>query len=122
MHHPGWFFALLKVGNALGLANRSIVKFTRYYIHDNKVRGELYDRWTCMRKFRPPLPFARKLIIENKIPLHLVYGRHDRIIRFERGEKFRRGIEPFCFIDILDCGHQVLQQKNAAAISNLLQS
>lgn len=122
MHHPQWFMLLLRAGNAAGLINQSIYKFTRYYIHDKKIRQELYNRWTCMRSIRPDLNVIKRSVAQYGIPVRLLYGQYDRIIRHERGEKFRHGIESFCTLRIIPTGHQVLQEKNAAVIIELLQS
>lgn len=122
MRHPQWFMLLLKAGNAAGLINQSVYKFTRYYIHDQQVREDLYNRWTCLRHLRPHLPAIKECIRQYAIPVHLLYGKYDRIIRPNGGEKFRHGIESFCTLRIIPTGHQVLQEKNVAVILALLQS
>jgi pimeloyl-ACP methyl ester carboxylesterase len=122
MKHPGWFFFILQAGNRLKLINQSVLKFTRYYIHDTRARRLLYERWTCMRAIKPGLRSTKKLIRTYRIPVHLVYGQYDRIIRHERGEKFRYGIESFCTLQIIQTGHQVLQEKFANQIIQLIQS
>ena len=122
MKHPGWFFSLLQAGNKLKLINQSILKFTRYYINDTTVRRLLYERWTCMRAIKPNLTFIKKLIRAQGLPVRLLYGQYDRIIRHERGEKFRTGIESFCTLHIIQTGHQVLQEKHAKEIIQLIES
>lgn len=122
MKHPGWFFSLLQAGNRLKVINQSILKFTRFYIHDTTVRRMLYERWTCMRAIKPDLASIKKIIHARELPVRLLYGEYDRIIRHERGEKFRTGIESFCTLHIIKTGHQVLQEKNANQIIQLIQS
>jgi len=121
MVRPGWFFSLLRLGNALKLVNRSVYKFTTYYIGHPAIRKELYVRWTTMRGFRPDIPAIQALIRKRNIPVRLLYGQHDRIILPERGEKFRKGgIEAHCRITLLPIGHQLLQVRNLEAIVSLL--
>jgi pimeloyl-ACP methyl ester carboxylesterase len=122
MKHPGWFFFFLQAGNRLKLINQSVVKFTSYYIHDIMARRQLYERWTCMRQIKPDLALIKKIIAEHKTPVRLLYGKYDRIIRYERGEKFCHGIESFCTLQIIHTGHQVLQEKHANQIIQLIQS
>jgi pimeloyl-ACP methyl ester carboxylesterase len=122
MKHPGWFFSLLKAGNQLKVINQSVLKFTRYYIHDITVRRLLYERWTCMRAIKPNLTSVKKLISAHQIPVRLLYGQYDRIIRYERGEKFCKGIDTFCTLHIIQTGHQVLQEKHVNHIIQLIQS
>lgn len=120
MNYPGWLFAILQAGHALHLLNASVYKFIRHYVHDRSLRRQLYLRWTGMRKIKPDLPDIKKKILQYRIPVNLVYGEFDRIIRHERGQKFRKGIEAFCTLQILKTGHQLLQEKNAALIAGLL--
>ena len=122
MKHPAWFFSLLQAGNRLKLINQSVLKFTRYYIHDITVRRQLYERWTCMRAIKPNLASVKKHIRAHRLPVRLLYGQYDRIIRHERGEKFRTGIESFCTLHIIQTGHQVLQEKQVNHIIQLIQS
>jgi pimeloyl-ACP methyl ester carboxylesterase len=110
MRRPAWFFLLLRLGNALKLVNPSVYKFTVHYINNGPYRLDLYIRWTTMRGFRPHLPVIRDIIRSRQVPVSLIYGRYDRIIRWERGEKFRKkGIADYCQLTLLPTGHQVLQ-------------
>jgi pimeloyl-ACP methyl ester carboxylesterase len=121
MGHPGWFFFMLRAGNALKLVNLSIYKFVDYYISNDQVRRDLYTRWTTLRGFRPDLTIVRETIPSKKIPVRLIYGRYDRIIRWERGQQFRRGgPEPYCELIILPQGHQLLQLKNLDVLLSAL--
>ncbi len=120
IHNPAWFLWILKLLHGSGLLNQSVYKFVRYFLHDKKMRKQLYLRWTCFRNLTPDLVKSKKIITENKISVHLLYGKYDRIIRSERGEKFRKGIETYCSIELLNSGHQLLHEKNVIAISNHL--
>ncbi len=120
MKHPGWFFGFLKLVNKLGFVNRSIFKFVNFYIGDEAVRLDLYNRWTSLRKLRPNIPKIKELIQQNDTKVELVYGKHDRIILSSVGEKFRKGIETNCRIEVIEAGHQVLHEKHAEDIISAL--
>ncbi len=120
MQKPGWFFSILKTGRRLGLVNQSIYKFVHYYIDDERVRKELYDRWVCMRRFRPDISVIRSVIKEHSIPVRLLYGRHDRIITPGKGRKFCKGLGDLCQLEIVNTGHQVVHPKNAEVICKML--
>lgn len=110
MRRPGWLFLLLRLCHWLRFVNPSIYKFAVHYIDDQRVRQELYTRWTVMRCFRPRLGVIAGIIRRGAVPVCLVYGRYDRIIRWERGERFRnRGIGGFCQLVLLETGHQLLR-------------
>ena len=116
MKHPGWFFGFLKFINFLGLVNRSIFKFVNYYIGDEKVRQQLYQRWTGLRKLKPDLKKIKIAIVKNQTRVRLVYGQHDRIILPGAGERFCKGMESNCKISIIHSGHQVLHENHIAEI------
>lgn len=122
MEKPGWFFGFLKLLNKLNLVNASIFKFVNYYIGDAEVRRLLYSRWTTLRRIKPKIPMIKKNILKYKIPVRLIYGKHDRIILFSVGEKFRNGIEEYCRLSIINAGHQVLHEKHAKEIAEALLS
>lgn len=122
MHYPGWFFGFLKALKGLSLVNASVFKFVKYYIDNKQVRYELYNRWTALRKLRPNLSKIRSAILYNKTPFRLVYGRHDRIILSPVGERFKKGIENYCVVSVIESGHQVLHEKHASEIMNQLVS
>lgn len=116
MNYPGWFLGFLKILNVFRLVNRSIIKFVTYYIGNKKARKQLYERWISLRKLKPDLKKIKSLIHEQKTETRLLYGKHDRIILSSRGEKFKKGIEEYCTVTIINSGHQVLHEKHAAEI------
>ena len=120
MDHPAWFYYLILAANKLGMINRSVYNFTKHYIHDKTLRRQLYLRWSGFRKIKPDLVEIKKKIMEHRIGVQLVYGAFDRIIRHERGTKFSKGIALHCKMHIIQAGHQLLQEKNAALIAGLL--
>lgn len=116
MRHPGWFLWILHGMKKLRMINTSIYKFVDYYIGSQQIRDDLYTRWTTFRRLKPDLKKIRQQIKEHQTKVRLVYGRHDRIILSSTGEKFRKGIESCCSLEIIASGHQVLHEKHAADI------
>jgi len=122
MQKPGFMFTILKAANKAKLVNQSIYKFISFYIHDRQVRDDLYKRWTTMRSFQPDIEKIKLLIKEKKVSVRMLYGEYDRIIRFERAEKLKKGIEPFCELKVIPAGHQLLNQQNTETIIELLKN
>jgi pimeloyl-ACP methyl ester carboxylesterase len=110
MYHPGWFFFVLRAGNKLALVNPSVYKFVANYVDNKEIRSALYIRWTGLRLFKPRLAVIKDLIRSRHLPVQLLYGKFDRIIRVERGEQFRKGIEPWCELTVIPAGHQLLKK------------
>lgn len=119
MQKPGWFLGLLNKANKMRLINQSIYKFVNYYIHDGEVRKQLYDRWTSLRHCTPNLDKLKQIIQQHHTQVRLLYGKHDRIIGNKKGEKFLHGVSNGS-VEVLNCGHQVLHEKNAEAIKRAL--
>lgn len=116
MKKPGWFMGMLKLMNRMHLINASIFKFVDHYIGNKEVREQLYTRWTAFRKIKSTRKNLRTLIQQHQTPVHLVYGKHDRIILPNGGKKLQKGIEEYCSLDIIASGHQVLHGKHAIDI------
>lgn len=116
MYHPGWFLFVLRTGNKLRLVNPSVYKFVANYVDNTAIRKELYTRWTGLRLFKPRLAVIKDLIRSRHLPVQLLYGRFDRIIRVERGLQFRKGIEPWCEITVIPAGHQLLKKDHIQAL------
>jgi pimeloyl-ACP methyl ester carboxylesterase len=120
IHHPGWFLATLRAGHALRLVNLSIYKFVVSYIGDAQVRQDLYSRWICLRSFRPHIDAVKTHIRRQQLPVRLLYGRYDRVIRVETGQRFCTAITPFCKLEVLDVGHRLLQTRHLETLLSLL--
>ncbi len=120
MKRPGWLFFLLRAGHVLRVVNPSIYKFTAHYVDDAQVRENLYARWTTMRGFRPDLAAIGRFIRQYETPVRLLYGNYDRIIRWERGERFCRPNAAYCSLTLLPAGHQLLQAKFLEVIAKAL--
>ena len=120
MKRPGWLFFLLRTGHVLRLVNPSVYKFTAHYVDDVRVREKLYSRWTTMRGFRPDVAAVVRYIRQYEIPVRLLYGSYDRIIRWERGERFCRPNAAYCELTLLPAGHQLLQAKFLEVIAKAL--
>ncbi|HEV2483134.1 MAG TPA: alpha/beta hydrolase [Puia sp.] len=120
MQRPGWLFFLLRAGHVLRVVNPSIYKFTAHYVDDAQVRENLYARWTTMRGFRPDVAAVGRFVRQYAIPVRLLYGSYDRIIRWERGERFRRSNAAYCTLSLLPAGHQLLQAKFLEVIAKAL--
>jgi len=116
MYHPGWFFFVLRTGDKLRLVNPSVYKFVANYVDNKEIRSALYIRWTGLRLFKPRLAVIKDIIRSRQIPVQLLYGKFDRIIRVERGESFRKGIEPWCELTVIPAGHQLLKKDHIQAL------
>ena len=120
MHKPSLFFFFLRIAERTKWINPGIHNFIFKYLDDARARDELYKRWTVMKEFKPDIPIIRSFIRERRIAVRFIYGRHDRIIPPGSGEEFRKGIEDWCSLTVLDAGHGLLQTRQTEVIAALL--
>lgn len=120
MRHPFIMMQLMHLGGRFGLYNKSMLKFVHHYLDDDEERRILYRRWTTMRKFRPRLDLLKKLIASQEIPVHMLFGRYDRVILARHGLHFRQGAEEWIHVTELQAGHQLLKEKNVSLIAGWL--
>ena len=121
MKKPGIFFTVTKALKSTGMINIGVYNYVHQYLNQEDKRIQLYTIWTTMRKLRPAAKNIKALIQKNNTHLLLIYGRYDRVIRHTTGSHFKKGMERFCTLHILPCGHRILHEKNTAAITALLQ-
>ena len=132
MRRPGWLFLWLRAGNRLGLVNRSIFKFAHHYIDDPEARWNLYTRWTTMRALRPKLAKIQHWAAVHSIPFRILYGRFDRVIRRDGGDRFCAGLnqalqrarqkdgDAACQLIILPGGHRLLEPAFVNALAEAI--
>lgn len=53
----------------------------------------------------------KKIISDHKIPVHLVFGKYDRVILAKHGYRLQKGIDPQVSVTELTAGHHLLQEK-----------
>jgi len=120
MRKPGGMMGLLNITVKLRFFNKNLLKFIHYYLDDAGQRAILYRRWTTMRKFRPNLALLKNSIVQNKIPLHILFGRYDRVIVSKHGFAFSKNAEAYIKVKEIEAGHLLLREKYAPLIAGLL--
>ncbi|HRO45315.1 alpha/beta hydrolase [Agriterribacter sp.] len=120
MEKPGIFFTITKMLKSTGMINTGVYNYVHRYLNQKDKRTQLYTIWTTMRKLKPGIKMIKTLIPKNNTPVLLIYGRYDRIIRYTTGSDFKKGLNDYCALHIISCGHRILDEKNSAAIAALL--
>ena len=117
MRHPAWFLGFIQLAGKTGLLHKTIVKTTLHYIDTATKRTQLYQRWTAMHRFRPNLATVKHQVARYHIPVRLLFGSYDQVIRSKRGVQFRKGIENQVRLQVIQAGHQLLKEKYGAVIA-----
>jgi pimeloyl-ACP methyl ester carboxylesterase len=120
MKHPFLIFSMMNISRRLGWISAPAFRFMHYYIQDEGERNNLYRRWTALRKFRPRQRRILSLVRKNQVVVWLVFGEQDPVILSRTADAFRKAAGSYCQVSILDCGHQILQEKNCGRIAQML--
>ncbi|HVB02439.1 MAG TPA: alpha/beta fold hydrolase [Chitinophagaceae bacterium] len=119
INHSGQFFGLMRTGRFLGLVNRGVFKFASQKMESREKRQQVYRIWTSMKEMNPSVSKVRKILLENHIPLLLIFGKYDQVIPPSWGRRFF-GDQPLCEMIVLDRGHQMLNAETAILIRQSL--
>ena len=120
MRCPAPMLLPLQLFAKLGLFNRRLLRFIRYYLDEAGQRKKLYQRWTTLRRFNADTKKLARTIRENRIPVSLVFGHYDTVILAKHGYRFSKLTGDQVKVTVLEAGHQLLKEKHAALISKLL--
>ncbi|MDB5193370.1 MAG: alpha/beta hydrolase [Segetibacter sp.] len=117
INKPGFALWVLNQVYRLKIIPRGLADFVHFYLDDEEQRLLLYNRWTSMRKFRPKLDKIKNIIKKNGIAVRMMFGSFDRVIPAAGGEEFKRGIEAFAKLKVIEAGHNLLSEVHAGAIA-----
>ena len=121
LHCPGLKSGagLVKVFYKLRLLTRPMAKFVHHHIDNGVERHILYERWTVLHDFSPDISKIKQIIREYNIPVNLLFGEYDRVIKVSQGLSFGKD-EPLITVMEVKSGHQLLKEHLAEDVANLL--
>jgi len=120
MQHPESFLKTANFARRAGFLGERQLRFAKLYLQQEASRKRLYEIWTAFRKFKSRRRRISELMREHQTQLTLVFGKQDPVIQASLGEAFRRQVNGNIKIEILDCGHQLLNEKQAPQICALI--
>jgi len=66
-----------------------LFRFVEFYMHERKVREQVFDVWMGYRHCYPEMNLIAQAIENNKIPTEFIFGKHDVIIPWKHGKSLR---------------------------------
>ncbi|MBY0482252.1 MAG: alpha/beta hydrolase [Chitinophagaceae bacterium] len=120
MRNPGWMIAMMDLLGKAKLFNPSIRKFVHYYLDEAAARDILFKRWTTMRRFKPRKKELAAISLEKKIPVSMLFGKYDKVITDRHGKKFAAMAPALISLQTIEAGHQLLKQKYATLIAEMI--
>jgi pimeloyl-ACP methyl ester carboxylesterase len=120
MDDPRWLMRLIDAGSKTGLLGGRKRRFLLTHLQAPEARALLYKRWMSLRRFQTARREVARCLLKNNIPLNLVFGIDDPVIRYQSGFKYNRGIGTLCKVFIIAGSHHLLQEENLPSIIPLL--
>jgi pimeloyl-ACP methyl ester carboxylesterase len=114
---PSFFFALAKFLKSTRLISDKKYAFGINNFDTRKKREKVYQVWMIFRDIISKTENLKAIIKKYKIPVHLFFGKQDKVIPSSIGINFQKGINEFVFLHNLDSGHRLLIEKNLKDIS-----
>lgn len=91
----------------MGLLNERMARFLLQHMKEKHLRQLVHDVWVAFRRLEPDLARVAEQA-RGGVPLHLVFGRHDRVIRTDQGLKFQRMAPEAITVEEVEAGHVLL--------------
>ena len=87
-----------------------LFRFVEFYMHDRKVREQVFDVWMGYRHCYPNLKSIAHAIEKNKIPTEFVFGKYDVIIPWKHGKKLRSLTSHLPHVEwkVVEKGHKLI--------------
>ena len=80
---------LARILKSLKLLPVKLFRFVEFYMHERKVREQVFDVWMGYRHCYPEMKLIAQAIEQNKIPTEFIFGKYDVIIPWKHGNKLR---------------------------------
>ena len=87
-----------------------LFRFVEFYMHDRKVREQVFDVWMGYRHCYPQMKLIAQAIENNKIPTEFIFGKYDVVIPWKHGDKLRALTSQMSYVKwkIVDKGHRLM--------------
>nr|WP_276371729.1 alpha/beta fold hydrolase [Chryseolinea sp. H1M3-3] len=119
IHHPERFESILKTLNALGLADKGLLKFAAYQMNSEEKRNRVYHTWVVFRHLRFDINQLASLINHYKISLTMIVGQYDKVIQPKNMESLLNKLNHYTF-ETPAVGHTGLIAESGRILLNKL--
>ena len=107
--NPKFFFGFANFLRSIKLLPSSLHRFVFQQMETEQKRQLVFDVWTNIADFSIEKEKVKNILNENKIGLHLVFGKYDKVILPKFGEDFKKGLNN-CHLLILEKGHRLMDE------------
>lgn len=118
--HPGGIHALINLLFRTRLIGERMHRFLMGHSDSKQARELLHDVWTGFRLIEPDLRRVALNLSEQKLPLHLFVGEHDRVIKPAQAKRLKQLAPEEVHVHVMPTGHRMLTAELGEAIAGAL--
>ncbi len=120
MNKPGWFQRVVDATAKYRLAPKSLTNVVSYFLQNEHVRMELYNRWTSLSTFRPNLRIIQKLLAKHRVHMRMLFGQTDSVVHWKSGNTFQKQNPKWVQVTVIPASHFMINERYADDIAKLL--
>lgn len=118
IRHPERFQGIVKMLHGWGVLDKGLLKFAEFQMNTEEKRNRVYNSWVVFRHLHFNLDKIARLINRHKIPLVMVVGQYDKVIRPKSMERLLKKLNRYVF-ETPEVGHTGLVAESGAYFGNL---
>lgn len=118
IHHPERFQAIVKMLHGWGVLDKGLLKFAQFQMNSEEKRNRVYNSWVVFRHLHFNLDKIARLMNEHKIPLTLIVGQYDKVIKPKSMERLLKKLDNYVF-ETPEVGHTGLVAESGTYFRNL---
>jgi pimeloyl-ACP methyl ester carboxylesterase len=105
--HPARFTMIVNILKNAGLLDKGLVRFVELQMNTAEKRKRVYYSWVVFRRLEFDLKRIANIINHNSIPITLVIGKYDKVIKPENMQRLLRHLKNYR-LEIVETGHNSL--------------
>ncbi len=120
IHKPHRVHGIVRSLHKVGLLHEKMHRFIIGQSDTHAKRQLLHDVWLSFRHIEPDLDAVASNVRKNKLPVTLVFGAKDNVIKAELADRLQPKAPELTSTMILDAGHQLLDNELGKRLRLLL--
>lgn len=120
LRHPNILLSSVKVLVKIRLLHPKLIEFMDFYTSDKEVLEMAYKTWSSFRNIRPDVPAIKKSLNKYKIPIRIIIGKHDQIIKAKTALKLLKKLDRADNLEVIPYGHNVFKPHIIPELKELL--
>lgn len=118
---PKFFFGVITGLRYTGLLNKRLHRFVKSNLSSQEKRQMVYNVWMTMRHIKPNLRKAGTVLTQENIQLHMLFGKHDKVIPLSVAKKLTQYNATHTHVHVVDCGHNLITPESAHVLEKILE-